>query len=168
MVPRHYQPEKGGANEDELEQTNGKEGDASPPYEGSQKIEEKIQQHQIKGETIMIKKTQLLASILVAALVLTALPGVAVAAGSGAVNINTADAAELALLPRVGAVVSQRIIDFRQENGPFKSAEDLMLVRGIGEKTFALMEPYVSLSGDTTLQEKVKIQRPSSEEGQER
>ena len=88
-------------------------------------------------------------------LLLSALPGTA-AEGKRAVNINSADASQLALLPRIGPSVAQRILEFRKQNGPFKSAEDLMLVRGIGEKTFALIKPYVAVSGETTLREKVK------------
>lgn len=78
------------------------------------------------------------------------------------VNINTADASQLALLPRVGPAVSQRIVDFRKENGPFKSLEDLMLVQGIGEKTFQLIKPYVAISGETTLKEKVKASKAAA------
>ncbi len=77
------------------------------------------------------------------------------------VNINTADATQLALLPRVGPSVAQRIIEFRKQNGPFKKAEDLMLVQGIGEKTYQLIKPYVAISGETTLREKVKARRAS-------
>lgn len=73
------------------------------------------------------------------------------------VNINTADASQLALLPRIGLSVAQRVIDFRKQNGPFKRTEDLMLVRGIGEKTFLLIKPYVTTSGETTLREKVRL-----------
>jgi competence protein ComEA len=72
------------------------------------------------------------------------------------VNVNAADAAQLALLPRVGPSVAQRIVDYRKKNGPFKSTDDLMLVQGIGEKTYALIKPYVSTGGETTLKEKVK------------
>ena len=72
------------------------------------------------------------------------------------VNINEASASQLALLPRVGPSLSARIVEFRKENGNFKTPADLMLVRGIGEKTFALMEPYVAVSGETTLREKVR------------
>lgn len=110
-------------------------------------------------------RSTVFALLLVSALsILGAAPAVA---QSGVVNVNTADTSELALLPRVGPSVSQRIVDFRDENGPFESVEDLMLVRGIGEKTFALMEPHVTISGETTLTEKVKIKRPTpaSEEG---
>jgi competence protein ComEA len=87
------------------------------------------------------------------------------------VNVNTADTAQLALLPRVGPAVAQRIVDFRKENGPFKSPEDLMLVQGIGEKTWQLIKPYVAVSGETTLKEKVKASKaapapkPSPKEG---
>jgi competence protein ComEA len=78
------------------------------------------------------------------------------------VNINSADASQLALLPRVGPSVAQRIVSYRKENGPFKKAEDLMLVPGIGEKTYGLLKPYLALSGETTLKEKVHVSRASS------
>jgi len=81
-------------------------------------------------------------------------------ADSPRVNINTASAQELQLLPRVGPAVATRIVDFRAKNGAFKSAEDLMRVRGIGERTFELLKPYVSVSGATTLKEKVRSPRP--------
>lgn len=82
--------------------------------------------------------------------------------GGKKVNINTAEATQLVLLPRVGPSVAQRILAHRKENGPFKKAEDLMLVTGIGEKTFELIKPYVATSGETTLKEKVKSSKSSS------
>jgi len=97
-----------------------------------------------------------LATLLLAA----ALPAAAHAAeGKKVVNVNSAEPAQLQLLPRVGPSVAQRIVDFRKQNGPFKKAEDLLLVRGIGEKTFALLRPYVTTAGETTLKEKVKASR---------
>ena len=66
------------------------------------------------------------------------------------------------MLPRVGPSVAQRIIEFRKENGEFRAAADLMLVRGIGEKTFALIKPYVATAGDTTLTEKVRAKPESA------
>lgn len=86
---------------------------------------------------------------------LPALPANA-AEGGKRVNINTADASQLALLPRIGPSVAQKIVAFRKDNGPFKSADDLLLVPGIGEKTFALLKPYLATAGETTLKEKVK------------
>ena len=81
------------------------------------------------------------------------------AENAGVVNINTASADALALLPRVGPAVAQRIVDFREANGKFKQKEDLLLVRGIGERTFELLESYVAVEGETTLTEKVRVPR---------
>ena len=107
----------------------------------------------------------LIGSLVLAALVLGAVSASA-AEARRVVNVNTADTAQLALLPRVGPAVAQRIVDFRKENGPFKSPEDLMLVQGIGEKTYQLIRPYVAVSGETTLKEKVKAGKAnSSKEG---
>ena len=58
--------------------------------------------------------------------------------------------------------MAERILEYRKENGPFKSAEDLMHVRGIGEKTYALLKPYIALSGETSLTEKVHGSRSST------
>jgi competence protein ComEA len=103
---------------------------------------------------------------LVLTLLLAALPGLAAEAkpegGGKKVNINSADAGQLALLPRVGPSVAQRIIEYRKQNGPFKKAEDLMLVQGIGEKTYQLIKPYVATAGETTLREKVRSSRKDS------
>jgi len=97
---------------------------------------------------------------LVLAVLLAALPGLAAEARK--VNINSADASQLAMLPRVGPSIAQRIVDYRKQNGPFKKAEDLMLVRGIGEKTYELLKPYIATSGETTLKEKVRASRADS------
>jgi competence protein ComEA len=56
----------------------------------------------------------------------------------GKININTATVEELVQLDRVGPRYAEKIIAFRQENGPFKTPEDIMLVAGIGQKTFEL------------------------------
>jgi competence protein ComEA len=90
------------------------------------------------------------------------LAGTALAApgsGNAQVNINTATVQELQLLPRVGPALAQRIVDFRSANGPFKAPEELTRVKGIGEKSFSGLAPYVSVSGATTLKEKVKLPR---------
>lgn len=92
---------------------------------------------------------------LVVALSLTAVG--AFAGDDPVVNINSAEKAELSLLPRVGPALAQRIIDYREENGSFEQTSDLLLVRGIGEKTFALMEPFVTVKGDTTLSRKLRV-----------
>jgi competence ComEA-like helix-hairpin-helix protein len=61
-------------------------------------------------------------------------------------NINTAPAESLMMLPRVGKAISQRIIELRQQLGQFDSIEELVQVRGIGKKTLELLRPYVTVS----------------------
>jgi len=61
------------------------------------------------------------------------------------VNINTSDQAQLELLPRIGPSMAQRIIAYREENGPFKRKADLMRVKGIGEKTLEQLEDKISV-----------------------
>lgn len=60
------------------------------------------------------------------------------------VNLNTASWPELAQLPEIGEGLARRIVENRHNEGRFRSAEDLMRVRGIGEKTVERMRPYLS------------------------
>jgi competence ComEA-like helix-hairpin-helix protein len=62
------------------------------------------------------------------------------------VNINTATVQELDGLPGIGEHMAQRIVEYRQKNGPFKRLEDLMGVRGIGEKNFLKLKPLITIS----------------------
>lgn len=54
---------------------------------------------------------------------------------SGLININTASSVLLDTLPGIGPVLAQRIIDYREANGPFETVEELGEVEGIGSKT---------------------------------
>ena len=62
------------------------------------------------------------------------------------VNLNTATAAQLDSLPGIGKSTAERIIEYRQKNGGFKKAEELMNVRGIGEKNFLKLKTLVTVS----------------------
>ena len=77
------------------------------------------------------------------------------------VNINTASTTELAYLPRLGARVAARIVEHRKEK-PFTKPEELMEVKGVGEKLFLSLKPYVAVSGPTTLTAKVRSSSSSS------
>jgi len=62
------------------------------------------------------------------------------------VNINTATQAQLEALPGLGSAVAQRIVEYREKNGNFKKLEDLMNVKGIGEKSFLKLKPLITVS----------------------
>lgn len=61
------------------------------------------------------------------------------------VNINTAGVNQLVKLPRIGEKIAKRIIEFREKNGKFKKIQDLMKVKGIGEKTFKKFEKMLTV-----------------------
>ena len=63
----------------------------------------------------------------------------------GKVNLNTADAATLDTLPKVGPVLAQRIVDWRKEHGSFKSVEELDAVDGVGPKMLEALLPLVTV-----------------------
>jgi len=67
------------------------------------------------------------------------------AASTAIVNVNTASAAEFEALPGIGAKMAARIIEYRQKNGPFKKIEELMNVRGLGEKNFLKLKGQLTV-----------------------
>lgn len=64
---------------------------------------------------------------------------------SGLVNINSASLTQLDTLPGIGAAYSQRIVDYRDANGGFKSTEELKNIKGIGDKTFDKLKDLVTI-----------------------
>jgi len=62
---------------------------------------------------------------------------------SAAVNLNSATADELEKLPHIGETLARRIVEFREENGPFRRPENLLLVDGISENKFQDIRPLI-------------------------
>ena len=75
--------------------------------------------------------------------------GTAMAAGKRAptakVNLNTASIEQLTTLPGVGPKLAARIVEYRQKSGAFRSTQELINVQGIGEKSFAKIEAWLSV-----------------------
>jgi competence protein ComEA len=79
----------------------------------------------------------------------------ATASAAAPVNLNTATQAQLESLPGIGAASAKRIIEYRQKNA-FKKIEELMNVKGIGEKSFLKLKPLITVGPD-------KADKPSGE-----
>ena len=70
------------------------------------------------------------------------------ATATAPVNLNAASVAQLQTLPGVGSSTAQRILEHRQKNGPFKKIEELMNVKGIGEKSFLKLKPLITVAAE--------------------
>ncbi|MFI5170003.1 MAG: ComEA family DNA-binding protein [Vicinamibacterales bacterium] len=92
---------------------------------------------------------RIVAAVLAVAFAVLVAPGFASAESkpqpAGRVNINTASVAQLEALPGVGAQLAARIVEHRQKAGSFRSTQELLSVRGIGEKNLAKLEPFLTV-----------------------
>ena len=68
------------------------------------------------------------------------------AAQTDVVNLNTATAARIATLPGIGPKTADLIVQYRQKNGSFKKIEEIMNVRGIGEKSFLKLKSRITVT----------------------
>ena len=102
----------------------------------------------------MIVRTNGVRSLLaVLVLMLAATPAVAGDTSlTGIVNINTATVDQLVLLPGIGESRANALIEIRKNRGGFKSIDELLEIKGIGEAGLAKLRPHVALRGKTTAQ----------------
>ena len=70
----------------------------------------------------------------------------AAASAAAPVNINTATMQQLESLPGIGMATAQRIVEYREKNGGFKKIEELMNVRGVGEKSFLTLKALITVT----------------------
>ena len=63
-----------------------------------------------------------------------------------AIDPNQATAADLEAIPGIGPVLARRIIEFREEQGPFQNIEDLLAVKGLGPGKLKKISPYLEVS----------------------
>lgn len=92
----------------------------------------------------MRNSKKLLAILLVATFFITCVPAIWAGEEAKKININQASVEEIAVLKNIGPKYVERIVEYRQANGPFKSPEDLMKVQGIGPKTLELNKDLIT------------------------
>jgi len=107
----------------------------------------------IKGQRKEVHMTRLTAKAALIGLILGLIVSPLVSAQTAVkagdkVNINTASLEELQKLPRIGPQIAQRILDYRKENGNFKKIEDILKVRGIGEKVYDQLKDLITVGAE--------------------
>jgi competence protein ComEA len=70
------------------------------------------------------------------------------AAPGAVVNLNSATIAQIATLPGIGPKTAELVVQYRQKNGPFKKIEELMNVKGIGEKSFLRIKDRLTVAAE--------------------
>lgn len=78
----------------------------------------------------------------------------------GKVNINTATESQIALLPGLGPKLATEVINYRANNGNFKTVEEIKKVSGVGDKKFEKIKDLITLEGETT----IKSAKPAKDE----
>ncbi len=73
-----------------------------------------------------------------------------VAASTEVVNLNNATAAQIAALPGIGLKTAELVVQYREKNGPFKKIEEIMNVRGVGEKSFLRIKDRLTVAAPKT------------------
>lgn len=107
----------------------------------------------------LISKMAMVVALMIFSVVTAAsAPAQAASAEAGVVNINTANAKQLKLLQGIGAKKAEAIVEYRTK-APFGSVEELVKVKGIGQKLLEKLRPQLTVQGETTLKAKPKARK---------
>ncbi len=88
------------------------------------------------------KRLNTLTAMLAIAAILMLTP---VLAASGKININSATSEQLSEIKGIGPSLAERIIEFRNQNGPFNAIDELLMVKGIGPKLLDKIKPMLTV-----------------------
>lgn len=97
----------------------------------------------------MLKRKHVFVSLMLIVAGVFIFSGLALADDAGKININTATVEELTMLSGIGDAYAQRIVEYREVNGPFTSIEQIKEVKGIGEKTFEKIKDQITIGTPT-------------------
>lgn len=124
--------------------------------EKQQQLEENFPKPKHRGQKaggiVLLMVTVILAALVLGWYILDDRPGpvtvrpLADGARRGAsapLDLNTATAEELDMLPEIGPVLAERIVAWREEQGPFRTPEDVLAVPGVGPAVYAAIGPYI-------------------------
>jgi competence ComEA-like helix-hairpin-helix protein len=100
----------------------------------------------IRGKEKGMQRRHAWWTLVVALGVILTFAAVGVAAEGAKIDLNKASAEELKTLDRIGEAVAQRIVEYREQNGPFATIEDLKKVKGIGDKVFDANKDRITVS----------------------
>ncbi|MDY6792800.1 MAG: ComEA family DNA-binding protein [Thermodesulfobacteriota bacterium] len=92
-----------------------------------------------------MRKMKVMLVLSVVAAFIMVLSGPAIGGDVKKININKASIEELIQLKRIGPKYAKRIIEYREKNGPFKAPQDIMKVKGIGQRTFEVNKELITV-----------------------
>ncbi len=124
----------------DIEKAKKELGKEQRSFQRGQKTQEKEQRKKLKDMEAREKKLLELEEIAAMNAVLL-----------GSINLNTATQEELAIWPQISPAIADNIIKYREKFGEFRKVEEMKGVKGIGEETYKLLRPFVTLSGSTGL-----------------
>lgn len=91
-----------------------------------------------------VKDTGVLVTTVFLILILILILALPQARGEGKINLNTATVEELQTLEGIGKILAKRIVEYREENGPFERIEEIKRVKGIGNKIFEKIKDRIT------------------------